>query len=199
MDGQFSDVSTGRRHTCALRTDRTIVCWDSALSGEVEAPAGHFTALTSGYGHSCGIRTDGAIECWGDNEVAQADPPHGRFTAVDAGHDHSCAVTVEAAIVCWGRNFHGRTTRLRDGSPLCLPAETLVRLARRRNRRLLGWDHWGETDAPEGRFTAVAAGGGHSCGLRADGTVECWGGDDPAPGAGDDVRSAATFAGDLGG
>ena len=33
----------------------------------------------------------------------------------------------------------------------------------------------GETDAPSGRFTAVSAGGSHTCCLRADEAVECWG------------------------
>ncbi|MCY3805782.1 MAG: RCC1 domain-containing protein [bacterium] len=34
----------------------------------------------------------------------------------------------------------------------------------------------GEVDAPDGRFTAVTAGLEHSCGLRTNGTIECWGG-----------------------
>ena len=43
-----------------------------------------------------------------------------------------------------------------------------------------GTNRSGETVAPAGRFSAVAAGGGlvtgdHSCGLRTDGTIECWG------------------------
>ena len=33
----------------------------------------------------------------------------------------------------------------------------------------------GQTDAPAGTFKAVAAGGNHSCGLRSDNTVVCWG------------------------
>ena len=27
---------------------------------------------------------------------------------------------------------------------------------------------------PQGGFTAITAGGGHSCGLRTDGTARCW-------------------------
>ena len=40
-----------------------------------------------------------------------------------------------------------------------------------------GSDRSGQSDAPHGRFKAVAAGREHSCGLRADGTVICWGAD----------------------
>ena len=33
----------------------------------------------------------------------------------------------------------------------------------------------GQADPPAGRFSAVAAGTYHTCGLRADGTITCWG------------------------
>ncbi len=33
----------------------------------------------------------------------------------------------------------------------------------------------GQTDAPDGEFTTVAAAGTRSCGLRTDGTIACWG------------------------
>ena len=42
-----------------------------------------------------------------------------------------------------------------------------------------GHNHEGMSAAPEGKFSAIAAGGGYSCGLRAgDGSVVCWGGND---------------------
>ena len=28
---------------------------------------------------------------------------------------------------------------------------------------------------PKGRFTSVSAGGSHTCGVRTDGTIDCWG------------------------
>ena len=31
------------------------------------------------------------------------------------------------------------------------------------------------TDAPDGRFTAIAAGEGYSCAVSLDGSIECWG------------------------
>ncbi|MYI57770.1 MAG: hypothetical protein F4098_03760, partial [Acidimicrobiaceae bacterium] len=34
----------------------------------------------------------------------------------------------------------------------------------------------GRADAPVGAFKAVSAGGTHSCGLRTDNTITCWGG-----------------------
>jgi len=47
-----------------------------------------------------------------------------------------------------------------------------------------GNDSDGQSTAPEGRFTAIAAGTWHSCGVRGNGAVECWGrGDDGQTGA----------------
>lgn len=39
-----------------------------------------------------------------------------------------------------------------------------------------GNNFWGQSEVPEGQFTAVAAGTFFSCGLRTDRTVTCWGG-----------------------
>ena len=38
-----------------------------------------------------------------------------------------------------------------------------------------GSNNHGQTDAPDGFFSAVSAGNYFSCGLRTDGTITCWG------------------------
>ena len=40
-----------------------------------------------------------------------------------------------------------------------------------------GWIYGGQLDAPSGVFSSVSAGGLHSCGVRVDGGVVCWGTD----------------------
>ena len=39
----------------------------------------------------------------------------------------------------------------------------------------------GQSDAPAGRFTAISAGGDHSCGITADGAAQCWGNNASGP------------------
>ena len=41
-----------------------------------------------------------------------------------------------------------------------------------------GTDKYGQTQVPEGGFSAVSNGYHHSCGIRVDGTVACWGRND---------------------
>jgi hypothetical protein len=40
----------------------------------------------------------------------------------------------------------------------------------------------GRTDAPDGTFLQVSAGGAHSCGLRPDMSIECWGSNEAGQG-----------------
>ena len=40
-----------------------------------------------------------------------------------------------------------------------------------------GGNDFGEITPPEGEFASVSSGRGHICGVRADGSVICWGND----------------------
>ena len=44
-----------------------------------------------------------------------------------------------------------------------------------------GIDLWGEVTPPEGEFASVSAGGGHTCGVKTEGSVACWGNDFVGP------------------
>jgi alpha-tubulin suppressor-like RCC1 family protein len=70
-------VSTGRFHSCAIKTDGTIVCWGSNALHRVRPPPCTFTAISSGPNNSCGVRTDGGVDCWGDDAVGQSTTPPG--------------------------------------------------------------------------------------------------------------------------
>ena len=63
--GSFTAVSTGDRHSCALRSDGSVVCWGWNEYGQATPPAGSFTAVSTGGAHSCALRSDGSVVCWG--------------------------------------------------------------------------------------------------------------------------------------
>ena len=180
--GSFKAVSAGR-HSCGLLNDDTIVCWIPWESPV--APAGSFKAVSAGGSHSCGLRTDDTIICWSDNYnwpysyLGWAEAPGSSFTAVTAGFGTpaDCAQTTPssagAAILLRAAITQVRPEAASQRSP---PAGVIpAGCARMRPSSCWGDNDYGETDAPAGTFKAVAAGVGHSCGLRADETVVCWG------------------------
>ena len=118
------------------------------------ATAAGFSAVSAGGFHMCAIRESGAIECWGYNEEGQIDAPAGRFTTVAAGEFHTCAIREDGAIQCWGSNIEREWT-----AGDATPSEFYT----------------GQANAPAGRFSAVSAGAAHTCAIREDGAIQCWG------------------------
>lgn len=141
-----------------------------ADTGEGTAPVEAEQGLITGGGlHTCAVQDDGAVQCWGANDLGQlgngttaasTEPKTvvGITTArsVTAGNSHTCALIHDGSVRCWGNNGNGQ---LGNGttSPPAPPALAPV--------TVVGLD-----DA-----SAIAAGGFHTCALREDTTVACWG------------------------
>ena len=96
---RFDSVSTGRDHTCGVRTDGSVACWGSNEDldgndryGQATPPQGTFTSVSAGSSHTCGVREDGSVACWGFNRFGQARPFQEAFTSVSAGDRHTCGV-----------------------------------------------------------------------------------------------------------
>ncbi len=204
----FKAVTAGDSHTCGLRTDDTITCWGDNGDGRSLAPGESFKAVSAGNLHTCGLRSDDTVTCWGANYEAhrytgQTNAPGGTFKAVTAGGAHSCGLRTDDTITCWGYNRHGQTTAP-SGSFKAVSAGNLHSCGLRSDNTITCWgnDEHGQANAPDGTFKAVVAGGSgirwslnrrnswagptHSCGLRTDNTITCWGsnedGESDAPG-----------------
>ena len=151
-----------------------MVCWGLNDHGQSDAPGGDFAAVSAGLHHTCGLRTDGTVVCWGLNKHGQSDAPAGHFTAVSAGSKQSCGIVVDGTITCWGTGARrivswaaARTISVGEDHACVLDGETV---------ECWGKNHSGQTDTPEGRFSAVSAGSLNTCARRADDdTIVCWG------------------------
>ena len=160
-----------------------------AAVGPVDLGAGYTaTAISSGDYHTCAIRNDGSVVCWGfggngrlgygnpsnvgDTETPGAAGPVDLGTsslgtpltavAISAGGAHTCAILSDGTVRCWGFNFNGElgygNRNDVGGTPGNTPSAA------------------GPVDLGAG-FTAkaISAGSSHTCAIRNDGGVLCWG------------------------
>lgn len=175
------DLVAGQDFHCALDALGGIWCWGRNGTGQLGdgstadrftpapvtglgAPA---TGLAAGAGHACALLAGGQIACWGFNlfgqlgtgsttsspvPVAVAGLP-GPMRAVAAGLSHTCAISAVDGAWCWGENVAGQLGD--DSDETRLQPVAVVSLGS------------GVVD--------LATGYNHSCAVRSNGTVWCWG------------------------
>jgi hypothetical protein len=174
-------VSAGGNHSCALTTAGAVLCWGLGANGQLgngttataTAPVAVATltsgvvAVAAGGSHTCALNTDGGVVCWGanakgqlgDGTTVQRSAPvtvsglSSGVTAITAGSFHTCARLSSGVVKCWGSNSSGQ---LGDGSTedrtVPVPVSGLA-----------------------SDVTTVAAGGNHTCALKTNARVMCWG------------------------
>jgi alpha-tubulin suppressor-like RCC1 family protein len=175
-------LSAAGYHTCAKKTDHSARCWGSNSSGQlgiagmaqaaspqtVEALGNDVARIAVGGEHTCAIRLSGAVRCFGDNRFAQLGvgdtSEHGGpvdvslpsgATQLYLGRAHSCALLTDASLWCWGINRFGELGT-GDSSASMVPQRVGIGVL-------------------DDGVSAASAGGGHSCAVRVDGAVFCWG------------------------
>ena len=177
-------ISMGNQHSCALKSDRTIVCWGLSAVGSANlttVPAGltSVAQVSAGQYHTCALKTDATVVCWGWDQYGEtlvpADLP--QIVEISAGNATTCGLKTDGTVVCWGRpgfatappgltsvahlsGGAGLTCALKtDGTVVCWPSGDPARAV------------------PEGLgpVLQVNAGKTFSCVVKADGTVFCWG------------------------
>jgi alpha-tubulin suppressor-like RCC1 family protein len=128
--------------------------------------------LSAGDGHVCVRRSGNMFACWGSNSGGQlgvgddglldAALPGmtrslpARITGITTGGYHTCALLETGAVMCWGSNEHGEC-----GVPPSSPLFSPVRAA-----------------GPAFVSINSSAEASHTCGVLADGQVQCWGTDE---------------------
>jgi alpha-tubulin suppressor-like RCC1 family protein len=133
--------------------------------------------ITAGNLHTCAVLDSGGVRCWGSNDHGELG--NGTTTTstvpvvvsnlsgvlqVSAGGSHTCALVHGGTVKCWGLNGNGQLGSGKLGNGLPGPAfvDSIYEPV----------DVVGLTGAK-----SVASGGFHSCAIKADGKVACWGQD----------------------
>jgi hypothetical protein len=175
-------LTTGTGHTCALRSNGTLVCWGFNSFGQlgngtktnqstavpVVGVGGLVVSMAAGVTHTCALRSDGVVRCWGSNvrgqlaidsatteslvPVTAAGLSSPRPRTIAAGDSHACAVLADGTVRCWGLNDAGQ---LGDGT--FTDKFTPVTVSGLTN------------------VAVITAGSRDTCALRADGAPFCWG------------------------
>jgi alpha-tubulin suppressor-like RCC1 family protein len=211
-DVVLTSIDGGWYHTCGITDDQRMVCWGDDTYGQLEPEWGdrgeRFLSVEAGAAFTCATAEfDGWLQrvlCWGMDYHGQMDYPADPYSdealflsyeRITAGYGHGCALdTGTSQAVCWGYDSHGQvTTENPDGS-----ANAFHNL------------HWGEHDGLAIQWglylSDISAGTLHTCAVRFDGQLECWGDDgwyqsSPPPGeftqvsAGDHSSCAIDTAG----
>lgn len=183
--GVSTDIwETGAAFSCALMMDETVRCWGSNAGGflgtgqdfpvlgsaATARPVIGLSAVTSlsvGGWHTCAISAGDLVYCWGYDATGALGVPGIELSstpvrvtgisgarAVASGGSHTCAILSDNSVRCWGRRGAGA---LGDGDLSPTFTATPVQVV-------------GLTNA-----VAIGAGWNHSCAVRGDGTVWCWG------------------------
>ena len=175
-------VVVGSWHTCALSSDQEVFCWGSNKAGQLATSTsssalplpvtnlgGWPTKLASGSNHICALTVAGDVVCWGSNRYGQIDASNSSEALhtpqvrpglgpniVDisaSGSNHTCVVLADGDIQCWGDNRYGQ---LGDGSTDATSDIITI-----------------ESDGAP--YVQVSPGAQHTCAVRSDGSVWCWG------------------------
>ncbi|AKT37438.1 EGF domain-containing protein [Chondromyces crocatus] len=184
----FTRATLGRQHTCGITSAGQLACSGRNSSGQLgrgnTVPGSTFepiltqakpyaglswSTLTAGEDHNCAIATNGTLWCWGRNgnyqTGAEANPqtgslrevlPTAGWTAVAAGQYHTCATRNDGSLHCWGRNNEGQLGVGTAGNPAGKNGYTPTLLS-------TGWR------------PALTAGVNHTCAIKEEGSLWCWG------------------------
>lgn len=175
----WSQIRSGNQHSCGIVLGQAY-CWGSVGEGNLgngvstalyqptKIGSDHWAALTGGPG-LCGLRSDGALMCWGYPSFAGLGfgNTDGVWTPTRLGAETWSAVTGSSSSIA------ATTCGLRGGVPYCWGDNTTGQLG------------IGNTNGPElspvpvsvpagSQWTELAV-SGHTCAIRSDQTLWCWG------------------------
>ena len=170
--GCASDDTAPPATTSVVHTDApTTTAPPTTTTTSVSPPGRDIIDIATGVRHTCMLQNSGSVSCWGDNENGQLG--NGEFgskvystvpvrvqditdaVAIGTGWEHTCVVHATGEVSCWGDNSRGELGNGETAGFSALPAKV--------------------TDISDA--VKVTAGHWHTCALRENGSIACWGGD----------------------
>ena len=169
----FTMLAPGRNHTCGLHADGSVLCWGEKDSfNNQPLSEGPFKSVISANGFWCALENDGTPNCWGSYYEPTLPNDDTKFTQLSISFSYGpyrmCGLDTNGQARCFGINQY------------CDPSEASIEPCfdvtggdsdelRELYRGLSERVH----PPPDSQFVALSS-DGPDCGIRADGTVECW-------------------------
>ncbi len=181
-------ISASGAHTCALKA-AAAYCWGDNAMGQVgipseaerlgptRVPGGDWVSIVAADRHSCALERTGGVRCWGANDRGQLGQGHREpldgptlvplpapAVQLAGGFQHSCALLDNSELWCWGNGNEGQLGRDDDyGGEAALETDALTP------------ERVSLPDGSQDGWSFVDTGEGHTCALRLDGSLWCWG------------------------
>ena len=187
---KWISISAGYNHTCGATVFGDAYCWGGGLrllgngsSSGSAVPARvvgglRYQSVSAGWEHSCGSLREGLLYCWGYNpwgalgtgstqdELAPRPVSLGAaFFSLSAGYGYTCGISTIQTALCWGDNQFGQIGSV-DAADRCGPLQTPCSVT-----PVVVTTGGGLTL----RFSLIAAGERHTCGVMTTNAAYCWG------------------------
>ncbi len=164
-DNSYGQLGTGK---VEMGGDRLDVENESYLQRvPIQEPV---ASVSTNSKEACAVAESGALYCWGDFQPKThgwakksrpvRSPIKEKIASVSLGDDHGCAVSASKTLYCWGSDEQGQADPFSSASK-DYRSDRVVHAPRR----------IGEA----GQYESVVAQGYHTCALKTDGQVSCWG------------------------
>ncbi|KAM4130618.1 hypothetical protein ACJW30_01G114500 [Castanea mollissima] len=102
--GNYSVVSAGFRHACAISDNNSLICWGEIMA---KKPQGKFISLALGEDRSCALWHNETVVCWGKNNFSLPERLQGTyFITIEAKRSVFCGVAkANHSLYCWGNEI----------------------------------------------------------------------------------------------
>ena len=174
----WTTVTGGEGYTCGIQDDRSLWCWGANGKGQLgngtrtdaHAPVQvgtdtDWASVSPGPTHTCALKTDKSLWRWGanaDGEVGDGSTSLRKspvkvgtssWTTVSAGGRFTCGTQTGGTLWCWGFNDQGEVAQPPNSGAQITPTQVGTLTT------------WVQVDSATD----------HSCAVRTDLTLSCWG------------------------
>ena len=147
---EITQISVGSYHNCALKSNGEVLCWGNGSAGQL------------GNNQSSDSSIPVTVMLVNENNNGRETPLSG-IMQISSGYFHTCALRGDGGIFCWGAGSMGQ---LGDNQLIDSPIPVAVVVIDETNNN---------QEVALHEITQISVGSFHTCALKADEGVLCWG------------------------